>query len=379
MKALKKTVIGLLVFFAVASAVLLAMGKFYYWKALAYNYVNIDDLDLFPVRTVKAGVAEPWNISSAYNKIPLTDKLKNELEKFKTVSFLVVKNDSIVNENYWDSYSDSSLSNSFSMAKSVISILIGIAVDDGRIKNIDEPVGNYLPAFKNSPNDVLTIRHLLTMSSGLNWNESYSSLTSQTTEAYYGTKLFKQMKNLKVVAPPGKNFDYMSCNTQLLAFVLKKATGKTISEYATEKLWKPVHAEHDAEWSLDHKEGNEKAYCCIYSNVRDFARIGKLYLDSGRWNGKQIVSENYVLQSVTPAPLLDEGRPNRIYGYQWWIDNSASGQNYFYCRGLLGQYIIVIPAKKIIIVRLGMDRDKTPEGKVLDYPLFVEEVLKMYS
>lgn len=358
---------------------LLAAGKFYYWKAIVYNYANIDDINLFPTRLVKAGTPESWNTSTAYNLTPLTNTLKNELEKFKSVSFLVVKNDSIINENYWDNYKDSALSNSFSMAKSIISILIGIAVDEGKIKNIDEPVGNYLPKYKNAPNNVLTIRHLLTMSAALNWDESYSSLTSQTTEAYYGKKLFKQMMQLKVVDTPGKKFEYMSCNTQILGFILKKATGKTISEYASEKLWQPINAEHDGAWSLDHKNGNEKAYCCFYSNARDFARIGKLYLDSGRWNGKQIVSEKYVMESITPAPLLDDGQPNKIYGYQWWLDQTSTGENYFYCRGLGGQYIIAIPGKKIIIVRLGNERDITPEGKILDYPLFVEEVLKMYS
>ena len=186
------------------------------------------------------------------------------------------------------------------------------------------------------------------------------------------------MSRLKVVNPPGENFDYMSCNTQLLGFILKKATGKTISDYASEKLWTPIHAEHNAQWSLAHNNGSEKAYCCMYSNARDFARIGKLYLDSGRWNGKQIVSENYVLNSISPAPVLDNGQPNKIYGYQWWLDEKEN-HKIFYARGILGQYIIVIPYEKIIIVRLGKQRDKTPDGVLMDFPIYFEEVLKMYE
>jgi CubicO group peptidase (beta-lactamase class C family) len=263
------------------------------------------------------------------------------------------------------------------MAKSVIGILVGIAVDEGKIKSLDDPVGNYIQKYREGKNAQLTVRHLLTMSSGLDWDESYSSLTSRTTEEYYGTRLNKQMSKLRVVNEPGKKFDYMSCNTQLLAMVLKKATGKNMSEYASEKLWMPLNAMHDAQWSLDHKEGNEKAYCCFYSNARDFARFGKLYLDSGRWNGKQLVSEKYVLESITPAPLMDNGKPNTTYGYHWWL-GKEHGEKIFYARGLSGQYIIVIPAKKIIIVRLGKKRDKTPDGILNDVPVFVEEVLKMY-
>lgn len=373
-----KSVKWLLIFLVVVNAVLLLSGKFYYWKALAYNFVNIDDLDLFPVRNVNATAPQDWKLAPDYNKRNISDRLLKELEDFESVAFLIVKNDSISYERYWDGYSDSSLSNSFSMAKSIIGLLIGIAIDEGKIKSIDQPVGDFIPQFREGSNSQLTVRHLLMMSSGLDWDESYSSLTSQTTEAYYGKKLYKQMSKLKVVSPPGKVFDYMSCNTQLLGIIIKKATGKSISDYASEKVWTPLNAMYDAQWSLAHEHGGEKAYCCFYSNVRDFARIGKLYLDSGRWNGKQIVSEKYVLESVAPAPVSDKGQPNKVYGYHWWLDESGN-HKVFYARGLLGQYIIVIPDKRIIIVRLGKQRDRTPEGVLKDFPTYIEEVLKMYS
>ena len=378
MNALKKTGKWFLIVLVITNIFLLLTGKLYYWKAIVYNFADIDDLDLFPSRTVKTNASHDWANAADYNKINISDRLLKELEDFQSVAFLVVKNDSVAYERYWDGYSDSSLSNSFSMAKSVVGILIGIAVDESKIKSIDEPVGDFIPKFKEGENAKLTIRHLLIMSSGLNWDESYSSLTSKTTEAYYGKRLNKLMLSLKVINEPGKNFDYMSCNTQILSMVLKKATGKNISEYASEKLWQPLNAMHDVKWSLDHKNGNEKAYCCFYSNARDFARFGKLYLDSGRWNGKQIVSEKYVLESITPAPTLDNGKPNTTYGYHWWL-GSEGGEKIFYARGLSGQYIIVIPAKKIIIVRLGKQRDKSPDGILKDVPVFVEEVLKMYS
>ncbi len=251
-------------------------GYGYLYKALVYNYVNIDDLDLFSVRTVKAGKGEPWAIGNDYNQKQLTPELRKTLEQYQTIAFLVVKDDSVRYEEYWDNYGKKSLSNSFSMAKSFVSILIGIAIDEGKIKSLDQPVCDFIPEFCDSSGRRLTIKHLLMMSSGLNWDESYTSLFGPTTRAYYDTDLPSQMLALRVVDTPGVELNYMSSNTELLAMILTKATGVTLSEFASEKLWKRIGAESDVQWSLDHKDGIEKAYCCFYSNARDFARIGKL-------------------------------------------------------------------------------------------------------
>lgn len=375
---MKKFLKWTFVFLLLLNAGLLFTGKFYYWKAIIYNYVDIDDLDLFPYRVIEAGNPQPWPMSSSYNRIALTDSLRKELEDYRTVAFLVIADDSIIIEHYMENYSEKSFSNSFSMAKSVVGILTGMALDEGKIKSIHQPVGDFLPEFKIPPNDQLTVYHLLTMSAALNWDENYSSLTSETTEAYYGKYLRKQMLRLKTTGTPGVEFNYQSSCTQLLGMVIEQATGKTLSDYASEKLWKPLGAEQEARWSLDHKNGIEKAYCCIYSNARDFARIGKLMLDSGRWKGKQLISEDFVLQSVRPAPLSDKGQPNKVYGFQWWIGN-YSGRNVFYARGILGQYIIVLPEEKIIIVRLGHLRDKDEKGNLRDVPVYIHEVLKMLS
>ncbi len=377
MKKIKSLLIWLLLIFGTISGLLLICGKFYFWKALAYNYVNIDDLDLFPARTVAAGNPAEWPVAHDYNQVPLTKKLSGELEAHGSVAFLVIRNDSVVHEQYWDGYDGSSLSNSFSMAKSFISALIGIAMAEGKINSLDDAVADYLPGFDHDDNRKLTIRHLLTMSSALDWDEQYASLFSQTTEAYYGKRLGKQMMRLKVTGDPGKAYDYMSCNTQLLGLVLRKATGTKISHYATEKLWTPMQASHDARWSLGRKRGIEKAYCCLYSNARDFARIGKLYLDSGRWNGRQLVPEEYVLASLRPAPLLDKGQPNKIYGYHWWLDN-IDGHPIFYARGILGQYVIALPEEDLIIVRLGKKRHQAGDGTLLDVPVYVREVAGIY-
>ncbi len=369
----------LLVILFVLNLLLWATGKLYFYKALVYNYVNIDDLNLFPTRMVKAGKAEVWPLGTDYNKKKLSDDLRQTLEKYRSVAFLVVQHDSIRIEEYWDNYGPSSLSNSFSMAKSIVGMLTGIALDEGKIKSIDDPVCKYLPEFCDGKNASLTIRHLLTMSSGLNYDEGYSSLFSQVTYSYYGTDLRKQMYDLDVVKEPGKELEYASCNTELLAFIISKVTGMTLSEYASVKLWQPIGAEQDVQWSLDHKNGDEKAYCCFYSNARDFARIGKLYLHGGSWNGKQVISQAYVTQSVTPAPLTDEGMPNKIYGYQWWL-TEQSDHKVFYARGILGQYIFVIPDLDLIAVRLGHERgEKGPDGQLLDVPVYLSEIIKIFG
>jgi CubicO group peptidase (beta-lactamase class C family) len=293
-----------------------------------------------------------------------------------------VKNDSIRYEQYWDRYQANSLSNSFSVAKSFIGTLVGIATDEGKIKSIDEPISNYLDWLATGKSAELTIRQVLTMSADLNWDEQYSSLFSITTKAYYGTDLSKIAHSLKVIGTPGKVFNYQSGCTVLLAMLVEKATGKTVSEYASEKLWKPLGAEFSARWSLDHYDGQEKSFCCFYSTARDFARLGQLFLDSGNWKGHQIVSKKWVVESTRPAPLLDEdGKPNESYGYQWWL-TQYGGHRIFYARGLSGQYIVVIPDQRIVMVRLGHKRGNPKPGRgyhLEDLDVYLDQVLKMYA
>lgn len=369
--------IGIFLIVAIALFTIYAFvsGKTYMFKALIYNYVDIDDNALFNNRKIIATNGVEWPFSKEYNKKPMPSALKKELEDLKSVAFIVIKNDSLLYENYWEQYNDSSLSNSFSMAKSFVSVMIGMAIQEGKIKSIDQPVGDFIPEYKTGTRAQLTIRHLLTMSAALSWDEGYTSLFSPVTEAYYGTDLHKLVANLDVVGTPGKDFNYQSSATQLLGLVLESATGKSLSENATEKLWQPLQAMHTADWSLDHENGREKAYCCFYSNARDFARVGSLYLHDGNWKGKQLIDTAWVVASTTPAPTSDEGKPNKVYGYQWWIGD-YNGKHVFYCRGILGQYIVVIPDEQIVFVRLGHKRaEKASDGGLMDMPVYVKGVM----
>lgn len=341
----------------VFSAYAIISGRTWLFKAIWYNTVDIDDYKIFPNNTVVTGTPQPWQTAAGYNKKNLPKELQTMLQDLQTIAVLAIKNDSIVFEKYWDGYSDSSLSASFSAAKSITSLLVGAALKEGKIKSLQEPVGNYLYEFKSGDKAAVKIIDLLTMSSGSDWDESYGSLFSVTTEAYYGSDIYKTATRVSIVRKPGTYHEYKSGDTELLAMILQKATGKSLAAYASEKLWQPMGAEHAALWSVDHTGGIEKAYCCFNSNARDFARIGQMMLDSGRWKGNEIIPLDYFQQSVRACMIPDNtGKPCNYYGFQWWI--IPGRPEIFYARGILGQYIIVIPSKRTVLVRLGKKRSE---------------------
>ena len=355
---MKKLLLGLTIFILLLIVAFFLSPK-YLQTALVYQTPNIDDYQIFNNRTIESGNYIPWDTASDYNKRELSKEIIEQMDSLLPVAFLIIQNKKIKYEKYWENYSDSSLSNSFSMAKSVISLLIGIAIDDGLIKSIDQPVGDFVGEFNTEQNKMLKIRDLLTMSSGLNWDEHYSSPFSLTTQAYYGEDLKKIVRELKVVEQPGKKWIYLSGNTQLLAMVLEKACGSTVSEYASKKLWKPIGAKNPALWSTDRPDGIEKAYCCFNSNARDFARIGQLILNEGMYDDIQVVSKAYLDSATRAANYLIDSKGGAIdfYGYQFWVVN-YKGYRIPFARGILGQYIFVIPGKNAVVIRLGHKRSE---------------------
>lgn len=349
---------------------------YYLREALTHWYPGIEDYRIFNNREVRVSNNPfEWPLAQNYNQQTLETNWRDTLESYQTTGFLVIQNDSIVHEEYWDHFGPQSPSNSFSAAKSIVSLLIGAAIDDGKIKSINQKAGDFLPHFKEAPNNKLTIRHLLTMSSGSNWDEKYTSPLSMTTQAYYGNNLHQLINKINIVEKPGRQFSYKSGDTQILAHIVSSATQKSLSEYASEKLWQPLGAKQPASWSLDRKNGQEKAYCCFNSNLRDFALLGTLVLHKGYWRGQQIISKNYIQEATSPASFLcDENNdPVNFYGYQWWIA-SIDGHPVPYARGILGQYIFVIPHKNAIIVRLGHQRSKYYEDH---HPTDVFSYLRM--
>ena len=342
------------------TGILLALPSNYYIRqALIHFLPKIDQFPIFENRIIKAEDPHAWTHSDYYNQASIPEKYVDYFEKHGTVAYVVIQNGELLFEQYWDDYSYQSRSNSFSMAKSIVALAIGCAIDDGYIYDTNQPVKDFFPKYSGFSEKTLTIRHLLTMSAGFDFQESYTSLLSPTTELYYGNDLEKITLGMEEIEAPGVNFIYQSGVTQLLAAIVEKATGENISSYVSRKLWTPLQAEEDALWSLDHKDGMEKAYCCFNSNARDFARFGQLILNGGQWNGIQVISEQYIKEATTADSSLiyiDYKKTNRHYGYQFWV-LEKNGMKVPYMRGMLGQYVFSIPEKNAVVVRLGHKRD----------------------
>lgn len=377
LKKLLRYLLYTILFLVVALNLFIVLtGRYYLYSGISKTYLigktgpTIYDLHVFPKRTIeKPGKSFQWKEHPRFNKATFTDKEEKFHKEWKTQAFLVFQNDTLLFEKYWGKHTRQTVSNSFSAGKTVISILIGIAIDKGKIKSVDEPVGNYIPEFKENGRDKVTIRHLLWMAAGFDWEESGVNPLSETAEAYYTDDLYGLVTRQKVVVKPGTVFNYQSGDTQLLAFVLKKATGKNIAELTEEWLWKPMGAGHTAYWSLDKENGDEKAYCCLYASPRDFALLGFLMLNQGTIGDKQIVPQWYMQEMVKTPPIkTEEGIVNTRYGFQTWVYPNFGNPVHYY-RGLGGQYIMVMPKTGRMVVRLGHRKSKNyviPESKKND-------------
>lgn len=345
------------------------------WAAYLHGNTSatIGDAQFFETRTVKAGDEIPWEVAENFNSIELSDRLRVSLEETQSVAFLMAKNGELIFEEYWDDYSESSRSNSFSMAKSITTMLVQCAIQDGYVKSWDQPVKDFLPELQGEFANELTLRHLCTMTAGLDFNEHYTNPFDITAKMYYGPDVEKLMlEEVPVHKQPGLNsFEYQSGATQLLGLSLMRATGKSEAEYASEKLWKPLGAKHSAEWHLDAENGKELSFCCFNSNARDFARFGQMMLQRGNYNGEQILDSAFVDTATVPYAVP-------YYGHSFWMTDDY-GPHIFYQRGILGQYIIVIPEHDLVIVRLGHMRLGSDMHHSIDFRLIIEEVLEMLS
>lgn len=360
MKTKKKNILYLLIALVTVLAIVYASLPYYARQALIHWMPVIDDLETFHRHTVHHNSNDVWRwpLSANYNRYQLEKNDAHYLDSLHTVSFLVIRRDSIVFESYRDGWNDTLTSNIYSATKTIVGLLAGIALDEGKIHSLDDPVSRYIPIYNKGKQADVTLRHLLTMSGGMAWDEAYASLFSVTTHGYYGNDLYELVTGLEVIDPPGVQYSYRSGETQLLAFVIEAATGQTLSEYAEEKLWKPMQAERDAYWLLDKKDGDEKAFCCFHTTARDVARFARLLLHRGNWHGRQLVSEAYMNELMRPASYLKDqwGKDTlSYYGFQTWIMD-YHGMRCPYLRGMLGQYIIAIPQLDAIVVRLGRKR-----------------------
>ncbi len=335
----------------------------------------IDDYKYFDNRSIENKTVQNWSEASAYNSIKPTQRLDSVNNALGTTAFLIIKNGKIVYENYAPEYIKDSKTNSFSMAKSITTSLLFKAIQDGYIKSLEQPITDFFPDFKGQFAKSTTVGDLASMASGLNWEEHYYSPFSMTARAYYDDEIGELVNSLEVNQASGQSFKYLSGNTLLLGMIISKATNKSLSEYLSQSFWRPLGMRQTAYWQLDNVEsGIEKAYCCIASNARDFAKIGQLFLQNGNWNGKQIIDTSYV-KLATKARFIESPQ----YGYGFWLSNYKSKQ-LFSMRGILGQYVIGIPKENLLIVRLGHHRSKEKINHFpKDFYIYIDETYQMLN
>lgn len=365
------------------------VGRFFWW-----NFADINDDEKF--KNVKVNSSETKfvfqqnTVNTKLNlpKIKLEDKtfdFEQGIEKDKTLAFLILRNDTLLYEKYFENYNQNEIHPSFSVAKSFVSALVGIAIDEGFINSVDDPITKYLPELIPNKFENITIKHLLEMRSGIQYNESYFNPFGDVAKYYYGRNLNKYLLKLKADKEPNKKWEYKSINTQLLGKIVENATKKPLNQYLQEKIWLPLGMEYDATWSVDSKNNaTVKAFCCLNACARDFAKFGLLYLNNGKWNGKQLISEQWIKQTSE----FDEPLNYFMYKNHFWhnpkmeiISDSTiypkmyrKGFDYFNgekkdiiayptgnyrAEGILGQFIFICPEKNMVIVRLGTNYGKT--------------------
>lgn len=376
MTFIKKFLKWLLISIVIIVALLYITGYGYIIRGARIVYFTghttafIDDYSYFENDTIKKGNhPSPWPLHKDYNSVKETEKLSKVNTDWGTVAYVIIKNDSVWFENYYDGFSAESKTNSFSMAKSMVTSLLGKAIMEGYIESLDQPISDFYPEYSYAKT---TVGDLASMASGLDWVEDYTGPFSITAKANYAANLEKTILNQKIINTSGQSFKYSSGDTQLLGMIIQKATGKTLSNYLSGSFWQPLGATENALWELDDAENRlAKAFCCVSSNAKDFARFGKLYKDYGKWNGEQLLDSAFVVKSITPR-----FKESPQYGYGWWMKDIGN-KHFFMMRGHLGQYVIVEPNDNVIIVRLG--HRKSPDyGEFSDdISVYIEEAYKM--
>jgi CubicO group peptidase (beta-lactamase class C family) len=360
-------------------------------KTVVHNFADLDDHRIFANREV-AGPAqvsplrglrqEPWFLAGL--AVPdetgaepgKTRTLDDYLAHTRTAAFVVLHEDRVVLERYGRGYDRHSLLNSFSIAKAVMSTLVGIALSEGRIASLDTTVASVCPEFAGKPYGAATVRELLTMTSGV---ADAPSLLPGRAEVYYGDDL----RDLALRAQPqhapatqasqttqtthAHPWRYSETDVQVLGFVLERAVGMPVSQYLAARLWQPLGMESKALWALDREGGSEKAFCCLSARARDFARFGQLMRDGGRVNGRQIVPAEWAARSVLPAI---DAHNRHLHQHLWWTpQGQESGQGAlggqgprgdFYAYGHNGQYLYVNPAARLVIVKFSETNRQDP-------------------
>lgn len=376
--------------FAPACFLLLALllsschvGRFFAW-----NMPDVKDQERFPAAPVAKGAAV-WELPTSsksefdFEQIVTIPRGKAQLDKLMkrtgTAAFIVIQNDSVIVEQYYAGFEDSSPLPSFSVSKSFVSAMLGIALDEGKIGSLSDPIGKYVPEFKHEDVRSIPLEAVLDMQSGIRFSEVYPNPFSDVVKHYYGKNLERHVLKLRAAEEPGKHFRYKSVNTQILAMVLENAYQKPLPALLEEKLWSPMGMEFDATWNLDSEETETvKAFCCLNARARDYARFGVMYLNGGRANGQQVVPESWVNATFN----YDYPKNRFRYNKHLWtskkfrtVSDTTDVDGLFVlnprkrqkpgeyhliqqggavvAQGILGQTVYMRPEDDLVIVRLG--------------------------
>jgi CubicO group peptidase (beta-lactamase class C family) len=366
-------VVAVLVFYPLLAC--LYYPSDYVYRALTWGESSVYDYLELPGRSLKAGaipfyfdqnLQETW-VRAVFESDPQIDDLDSFLADTGTQAFIVIQDDHILYEKYFNGVQRDSIVTSFSVAKSFTSALIGAAIDDGFIRSVDDPITLHLPelADRDPRFGAITIRDLLMMSSGIRYSDGVPLLSDDGTKTY----LFPDLRQLaldrsRIAETPGEHFLYNNYHPLLLGMILERATGVDVTEYLQQKIWGPLGMEFDGSWSLDSEEsGFEKMESGINARAIDFAKFGRLFLHKGNWDGAQVIPADWIAESTQEDPSVDRDEYYRdfhlhetldgYYKYMWWGLPRSEGEYDFSAVGKYGQYIYVSPAANLIIVRNG--------------------------
>ena len=377
--------LGILVLVALAIQL---TGHGYFWKALSATYLqghstaHIDDAGNFSQRKIATAQPLAWEKDAAFNKEPLNSATLSYLQQYKSAAFLVAKNGKLLHETYFAPYTEVSKTNSFSMAKTVTTMQVGLAVQQGLIPSFDAPITQFLPEYaSNARGAKATLSQLSSMKAGHDWTENYKLPFNVTTNLYFGTDAEKAVLGQDFEREPGTEYEYSSGSTQLLGVILKRAIQKknpqsNVSEHLSQSLWQPLGMEKDAIYTLDRPSeegGMERTYCCIFATARDYAKLGQLLLQDGQWGGKQLLDKAFVERMRKPDLVP-------FYGHSLWMDWTYK-HPFYSMQGHQGQYVIVVPSLQLVVVRVGQYRNKAVLGPNQRIPLevynFVDEAVRL--
>jgi CubicO group peptidase (beta-lactamase class C family) len=286
-----------------------------------------------------------------------TVSLDDFFERTVTTAFLVLKDDSIVLERYFRDATPTTPMTSWSVAKSVVSILVGVARDEGKLGGLSTPLATHAPDLAGKDYGKVTLRDALTMSSGITFSEVYADPSSDIHTMfarifYLQESIAHYLGTRDAEASPGARFQYSSADTLALGLALRGAVKQPLAAYLEEKLWRPLGMEHDATWNAESEGDMELAFCCLNATARDYAKIGRLMARGGDWDGKRIVSEAWVREATQASGALSMGSWG--YGYQWWLPGQPG---VFMAAGVWGQFIYVDPARQVVVVKTSVDPD----------------------